>query len=161
IIGRRVLYASRHSHNSRNAGGVVFLGLALTLVGYIGLFFGRWIQASVSRQREYLADASAVQFTRQPEGIAGALKKIGAAGNGSVLVTDSEEVGHMLFAQGLASALFSTHPPLVKRIQAIEPGFDPSEFTAIAVQMQRHAQTRQASEEESAAPGERPRGPGG
>ncbi|MCW9059057.1 MAG: M48 family metallopeptidase [Gammaproteobacteria bacterium] len=161
VIGRRVLFAMRHSRSNRNGGGIVVLGLALMLVGYIGLFFGRWIQASVSRQREYLADASAVQFTRQPEGIAGALKKIGAASNGSVLMTDSEEVGHMLFAKGLASALFSTHPPLVKRIQAIEPGFDPSEFTAIAVQMHRHAQARQASEEESATREERPRGPGG
>jgi Zn-dependent protease with chaperone function len=161
VIGRRVLFAMRHSRSNRNGGGVLALGLALMLVGYIGLFFGRWIQASVSRQREYLADASAVQFTRQPEGIAGALKKIGAAGAGSVLQADTEEVGHMLFAKGLASALFSTHPPLVKRIQAIEPGFDPAEFATIAVQMQRHSQAHQAATEESATPAGGRRGPGG
>ena len=162
VIGRRVLFSMRHTRNSRNGGGIVALGLALMLVGYIGLFFGRWIQASVSRQREYLADASAVQFTRQPEGIAGALKKIGAAGAGSMLQADTEEVGHMLFAKGLASQLFSTHPPLVKRIQAIEPGFDPGEFTAIAEQMQRHSQARQAATEDSAPPVHgSTRGPGG
>jgi Zn-dependent protease with chaperone function len=162
VIGRRVLFAMRHSRNSRNGGGIVALGLALMLVGYIGLFFGRWIQASVSRQREYLADASAVQFTRQPEGIAGALKKIGAAGAGSALQADTEEVGHMLFAKGLASSLFSTHPPLVKRIQAIEPGFDPGEFSTIAAQMQRHSQARQAAAEDVAPPAAgSARGPGG
>ena len=160
VIGRRVLFATRHTRNSRNAGGIVFLGLALTLVGYIGLFFGRWIQASVSRQREYLADASAVQFTRHPEGIAGALKKIGAASAGSRLATDSAEVGHMLFAQGLASSLLSTHPPLVKRIQAIEPGFDPAEFAVIATRMERHAQARLAATEEDTTAGREARGPG-
>jgi Zn-dependent protease with chaperone function len=108
VLGRRVLFAMRHSRGSRNAGGIVALGLALMLVGYIGVFFGRLIQASVSRQREYLADASAVQFTRHPEGIAGALKKIGAAQAGSVLQADAEEVGHMLFAKGFAARMFDT-----------------------------------------------------
>ncbi|MEX2468480.1 MAG: M48 family metallopeptidase, partial [Pseudohongiellaceae bacterium] len=151
LIGRRVLFAMRFSRRGRGSGGIMLLGLALLLAGYIGLFFGRWIKASVSRQREYLADASAVQFTRQPEGIAGALKKIGAASAGSVLQTDTEEVGHMLFASGLMHQLFSTHPPLVKRIQAIEPGFSPDQFKTIRESMQRHSQAKAAAAEEAAA----------
>ena len=79
LVGQRIMLAMRFSRNNRNAGGLVAAGLALVVAGYVGLFFARWIRASVSRQREYLADASAVQFTRHPEGIAGALKKIGAA----------------------------------------------------------------------------------
>lgn len=159
IIGRFVLFSTRRSRG-RNSAGIAMIGLALMLVGYIGLFFGRWIKASVSRQREFLADASAVQFTRHPEGIAGALKKIGAANAGSILETDTEEVGHMLFASGFAQQLFATHPPLVQRIQAIEPGFDPAELKSIREQMQRHAEAKRAAQEEAAAQPHR-RGPGG
>jgi Zn-dependent protease with chaperone function len=150
LIGRRVLFAMRFSRNNRNSGGIMLLGVALLIVGYIGMFFGRWIKASVSRQREYLADASAVQFTRQPEGIAGALKKIGAMSAGSVLNTDTEEVGHMLFASGFARQMFSTHPPLIKRIRAIDPNFKPAEFQTIRKRMQRHAETKIAAMEEAA-----------
>lgn len=145
LIGQRVLLAMRLSRNNRNAGGIVAAGLALMVVGYIGLFFGRWIRASVSRQREYLADASAVQFTRQPEGIAGALKKIGAGQAG--LRADTEEVGHMLFASGALGQMFATHPPLVRRIQAIEPGFEPEELERIREQMQADAQARRVEQE--------------
>jgi hypothetical protein len=105
----------------------------------------------VSRQREYLADASAVQFTRQSDGIAGALKKIGAAGAGSVIDANSEEVAHMLFANGAMGQMFATHPPLVERIRAIEPGFDPEELKTLREQMQRHVQARRAAAEEAAA----------
>src|SRR6056297_892555 len=86
--GRRMLGSMRFSRGrNKNAGAIVAVALAVMLVGYIGLFFGRWIQAAVSRQREYLADASAVQFTRSSEGLAGALKKIGARTSGSRLRT--------------------------------------------------------------------------
>src|SRR5699024_10158261 len=101
----------------------VMAGLAVVVLGYVGLFFGRWIKAAVSRQREFLADASAVQFTRNPEGIGNALKKIGALHAGSFLSTDSEEVGHMLFSPGMGYQMFATHPPLEKRIKAIDPSF--------------------------------------
>ncbi|WP_018879132.1 M48 family metallopeptidase [Thioalkalivibrio sp. ALE9] len=148
LIGQRVLLAMRLSRNNRNAGGIVAAGLALMVVGYIGLFFGRWIRASVSRQREYLADASAVQFTRQPSGIAGALKKIGAGH--TALRADTEEVGHMLFASGALGQMFATHPPLVRRIQAIEPGFQREELETIREQMERDAQTRRREQEAQA-----------
>ncbi|EXJ15302.1 M48 family metallopeptidase [Imhoffiella purpurea] len=138
LLGRFLLNSGSYAAR-REGRGVVSIGLALVAVGYVGLFFGRLIKASVSRQREFLADASAVQFTRHPEGIAGALKKIGAAGAGSVLQADAEEVAHMLFAQGFSSRLLATHPLLEDRIRAIEPGFDPAEFVEIARTLRRQS----------------------
>ncbi len=125
LIGRRILQHGRFGRG-RNAGAVLIAALVAMAVGYIGLFFGRMIKAGVSRTRESLADASAVQFTRQTVGLAGALKKIGGLQAGSRLNErgDAEEVSHMLFGDGVGfSGLFATHPPLVKRIQALEPGF--------------------------------------
>jgi len=88
--------------------------LAIVL-GFIGTFFGNLIKAAVSRQREYLADASAVQFTRNPSGISDALKKIGGATAGSKLqAAGAAEASHMYFAQGVwegFSGLWATHPP--------------------------------------------------
>jgi Zn-dependent protease with chaperone function len=133
LIGRGIVWSIRMPRRSRGKGGggiavVILLGVALMFIGYIGYFFGRVIQAAVSRQREYLADASAVQFTRNPTGIAGALKKIGGYAIGSSLDSRrSTELGHFFFAQAFRSGftgLWSTHPPLVDRIQAIEPAFD-------------------------------------
>lgn len=131
IIGRKI---AANSGRSRDSGYAVLIGIAILAIGYIGVFFGRLIKAGISRQREYLADASAVQFTRQTNGISGALKKIGGLADGSKLASgETEEVAHMLFGDGVGySALFATHPPLVKRIQVMEPQFDPAEFDAIA-----------------------------
>ena len=101
------------------------LGLALIIIGWAGVFFGRLIQAAVSRQREVLADASAVQFTRNPSGLAGALKKIGGLPYGSRINSPhAEEASHLFFANGLGDSLFATHPPLVERIRALDPSFD-------------------------------------
>ena len=101
------------------------LGLALIIIGWAGVFFGRLIQAAVSRQREVLADASAVQFTRNPSGLAGALKKIGGLTYGSRINSPhAEEASHLFFANGLGDSLFATHPPLVERIRALDPSFD-------------------------------------
>jgi len=125
IIGRRILLHGRGFRNSATI--VVVVGaIAAIGVGSIGMFFGRMIKAGVSRSREMLADASAVQFTRQTAGIAGALKKIGGLDGGSRLAhrEDAEEVSHMLFGDGAGlGGLFATHPPLLDRIQALEPGF--------------------------------------
>jgi len=123
LIGRKILENGRF--RGKGAAGIFGVALGLLVIGYIGLFFGRLIKAGVSRQREYLADASAVQFTRQTRGIAGALKKVAGLGVGSKLATsDAEEVSHMLFGDGIGySSLMATHPPLMKRIQALEPGF--------------------------------------
>jgi hypothetical protein len=105
------------------------LGTALALIGWIGVLLSRLIKAGVSRQRELLADASAVQFTREPSGLAGALKKIGGY-TGRLSSVDAEEVAHMLFEQGARafSGLFATHPPLLSRIRALEPSFDPKDY---------------------------------
>ncbi len=131
ILGRKILLGTGRS---RDSGGAVAFGVAIIVIGYIGVFFGRLIKAGISRQREYLADASAVQFTRQTRGIGGALKKIGGLTEGSKLASsDTEEVAHMLFGDGVGySAMFATHPPLHLRIKAIDPQFDPAEFAAIA-----------------------------
>jgi Zn-dependent protease with chaperone function len=126
IAGRRILWHTRGGR-SRDAAAIVAIALALTVIGYVGVFFGRMIKAGVSRSREMLADASAVQFTRQTAGIAGALKKIAGLEEGSRLVAaDTEEVSHMLFGEGVGlSSMMSTHPPILERIRALEPGFDP------------------------------------
>lgn len=140
LIGRRVLI---HSHfagrSSRDRNGAVLLAIAFGLfaIGYIGLFFGRWIKAAVSRQREYLADASAVQFTRDPGSIGGALKKIAVYSDASYLDADTEEVSHMLFGDGRKMLLFSTHPPLEERIRRVDPGFQPEELARLAAEIQR------------------------
>jgi Zn-dependent protease with chaperone function len=129
IIGRILLYSGRGGGRGRGQNPLPILGLALLLIGYIGVFFGRLIQAAVSRQREFLADASSVQFTRNPGGITGALKKIGGLGeNGSRLShAHSEELSHMFFSNGISEAfigLLETHPPLPDRIRAFDPNFD-------------------------------------
>ena len=135
IIGRKVLqFGHVGGRDNRGAAAVIFAALIAMAIGYIGLFFGRMIKAGVSRTRETLADASAVQFTRQTHGLAGALKKIGGLGEGSRLNDrgDAEEVSHMLFGDGLGlSGLFATHPPLLKRIQALEPSFKGEQLEAL------------------------------
>jgi Zn-dependent protease with chaperone function len=160
LIGRRVLIHSHLAGRSRDKNGaaVLLIAFGLMAVGYIGLFFGRWIKAAVSRQREYLADASAVQFTRDPTGIAGALKKIAVHSNASFLDADSEEISHMLFGDGRRAMLLSTHPPLVERISRIEPGFQPEDLDRLAARIQQEKiRERERAEalrgREEAAPG--------
>ena len=137
LAGRGILWSLRgarfgSSRDSKNSGGILVaigaVGLGLMVIGYVGYFFGRLIQAAVSRQREFLADASAVQFTRNPTGLGGALKKIGGLALGSSLQSSkSAAIGHFFFAQSFRSnfgGLWATHPPLDERIRAIEPTFD-------------------------------------
>ncbi|MGI9324598.1 MAG: M48 family metallopeptidase [Pseudomonadales bacterium] len=131
LIGQLLLRgSSRRSGRSSNGGGapILFLGMGLLVIGYGGTFFGNLIKAAVSRQREYLADGSAVQFTRNPDGIAGALKKIGGSAMGSTMRNPrAAQASHMLFGQGIEhflGSIMATHPPLPERIRAIEPGWD-------------------------------------
>lgn len=142
IVGRRVIWLGG-SRNRRGGGQVWLIGLALMVVGYIGYFFARLIQAAVARSRESLADASAVQFTRQTDGIAGALKKIAILAEGSTLqVANKQEVAHMLFGEaGKFSALFATHPPLLQRIRTLQPGFREEELVSLAALLQRPTAT--------------------
>jgi Zn-dependent protease with chaperone function len=146
IAGRKLI---QNTGRSRDSGGIVAFGVAILVIGYIGVFFGRLIKAGISRQREYLADASAVQFTRQTLGIGGALKKIGGLSEGSKLASaETEEVAHMLFGDGVGySALFATHPPLLSRIKRLDPQFKEQEFAEIA---RAWSQPVQASDAEGA-----------
>ena len=134
LIGGFILrsLSLRSSRSSRDNSGLVILAIGGTLLvlGYAGTFFGNLIKAAVSRQREFLADASAVQYTRSPESIGGALKKIGGYAPGSLLqAKNAAEFSHLYFGQGVGLALgglLATHPPLAERIRRIEPGWDGS-----------------------------------
>lgn len=132
LIGYHILRGTRYRGTGRsgknNVAAILALGVGLIVIGYGGTFFGNLIKAAVSRQREFLADASAVQFTRNPDGIGGALKKIGGYSKGTVIdSSDANEISHMLFCNGIKShftGLFATHPPLDERIRRIDPRWD-------------------------------------
>lgn len=134
-LGRLLLRLSfdsgRHSNrrSGKQGGGIVLLagiGIALWLIGWIGWMAGRLIQAAVSRQREFLADASAVQFTRHTDGLAGALQKILANPlKGRMLAAKASEISHMCIANSMLHGIdwLATHPPLEARIRALKPWF--------------------------------------
>ncbi len=141
LIGYFILRTTmfRGSSRSKNGGAAALplIGLVLIVLGYVGVFFGRMIKSAVSRQREFLADASAVQFTRNPDGIGGALKKIGGLAEGSVIMSpNAEQASHFFFSDGKYGkvraalsgvshfAFLSTHPPLKDRIRRIDRGWN-------------------------------------
>ena len=133
VAGRMAMRSVFRTGGGRRDQRVVMaamaIGVTLLILGALGVLAGRMLQAAISRRREYLADATAVQFTRNPEGLSGALKKIGALQQAERLNNaHGEEVRHMLFAEAVgrhAAGLMATHPPLTDRIRALEPGFDP------------------------------------
>lgn len=140
IMIRSAAWSGLRSGGSGRSGGrgggsagaamlaIILLGIAMLIIGYIGMIFGRIIQAAISRQREFLADAAAVQYTRNPSGIAGALRKIGQGMQGGKIEDGhAMEMSHLFFASSYYSVfdgLFATHPPLDQRISAIDPAFD-------------------------------------
>jgi len=130
---RRCVPWKSESDDLKKAGlGLFFFGSAVGVIiyglGSVGLFFGHLIKSAVARQREFLADAAAVQFTRNPMALANALKKIGGLGHGSRIRSPlAEEASHMFFGNGLRGSwfgIFSTHPSLKKRIKLLDPNFD-------------------------------------
>jgi Zn-dependent protease with chaperone function/DNA-binding Xre family transcriptional regulator len=133
LIGRVILRGGSRGHHVRSSssgrgkggGGIVVFALALFVIGYIGVFFGRLIKAAVSRQREFLADASAVQFTRNQAGLAGALKKIAGLDATRIHHPDAESASHMFFGNGINNflSLLATHPPVEERISRLDPYF--------------------------------------
>jgi Zn-dependent protease with chaperone function len=149
IVARIVLQSSpRAGGRGRRdgAGALLIAALAVMILGYLGVFFGRLLQAAVARHRERLADASAVQFTRDPAGLSGALLKIAGVSAGSRLITpEAEQVAHMLFAAGL-SRLFATHPPIEERLRALNPSFRESELPALAAAAARDAQRQRQAD---------------
>jgi Zn-dependent protease with chaperone function len=134
VIGYYVMrsagYVSRGSRKEQGGAAVVLflLGLTFAILGSLGVFLGKLIKSAISRQREFLADASSVQFTRYPSGLAGALKKIGGLAEGSrIRDAHAEEISHMFFGSAWGNSffqLFATHPPLAERIRRWEPDFD-------------------------------------
>jgi len=144
IVGQYLLRGSMFSRRSKDSGGIVIFGLGLIIIGFVGTFFGNLIKAAVSRQREFLADASAVQFTRNAEGIGGALQRIATHEGRSYLGNPaSTEISHALFEEGSASSLaglYATHPPLDQRISAILPNWD-GNFDRPALQQPTAAET--------------------
>ncbi|MEM1355621.1 MAG: M48 family metallopeptidase [Planctomycetota bacterium] len=134
VIVQGMFYSSAtrsRSSNSKEGGGkmvILLIGVALIVIGSLGVFFGKLIKAAISRQREYLADASAVQFTRNPDGIGNALKRIGGYTFGTrVESPHAEEAAHMFFGEAVSSWLggaMATHPPLDQRIRWIDKGWD-------------------------------------
>lgn len=127
LLGRLLLRGAGNA-GRKNGMPLLVFGLGFAAIGYGGTFFGNLIKAAVSRQREFLADAAAVQFTRNPGGIGSALKKIGGHFTGSTIDnTNAHEASHLFFAAVAPSFmrfLFATHPPLPERIRAIDPQWD-------------------------------------
>ncbi|MEM7200026.1 MAG: M48 family metallopeptidase [Planctomycetota bacterium] len=129
LLLRSTFYGGFRRRDSKGnaAAAIPIIGIGLIVIGSVGLFFSRLIQAAVSRQREFLADAAAVQFTRNPAGIAGALKKIGGLASGAKLATaQANATSHLFFGNALSAPmlnLLATHPPLPERIRRIEPAF--------------------------------------
>ncbi|HAG96095.1 MAG: protease [Pseudomonadales bacterium] len=133
-IGEFLLRGQSHRHyygrrSGKDGNQLIPLGLALMLIGYVGLFFGRLIKAAISRQREFLADASSVQFTRNPDGIASALYAIQHySGNSLLMGAHAEDMNHMCFGETVKmqlSSMLATHPPIEDRIRAIDRGLLP------------------------------------
>ncbi|MSR44301.1 MAG: hypothetical protein EXS15_02955 [Phycisphaerales bacterium] len=117
---RSTMYAPRgRKSDGRATAGIALFGLGLIVVGCVGTFFGRLMQAAISRQREFLADASAVQYTRNPSGIGGALRKILGQSSAAMHHAEASQFNHMLFCEGVQT-LFASHPPLAERIARIE-----------------------------------------
>ena len=142
--GYRRAFGSSSSKN-KSPAAMMGLGFGLVVIGYTGTFFGKLIKAAVSRQREFLADASAVKFTRNPDGIGGALKKLGGyAGGSKIDAANASEYSHLFFGEGTgASSLFNalaTHPPLEERIKRIDPHWD-GQFSRIDA----HQETQQSN----------------
>jgi Zn-dependent protease with chaperone function len=155
--------SGRRSSRDEKGGGVPLwvIGLAAMVIGYIGVFFARLIKAAISRQREYLADAAAVQFTRNPLGLADALKKIGGLPAGSRLETPEAEIAsHMFFGSGFREQwlhALDTHPPLVDRIRRLEPRFN-GRFPAVRSVVAREEEAARRTEAVGAGGGGQPAG---
>jgi Zn-dependent protease with chaperone function len=128
LVGQTLLRGSHFNRRSRGSAPILAMGVGLLVIGFAGTFFGNLIKAAVSRQREFLADAASVQFTRNPTGIAGALKKIGGASSGSLVnAPHTAEMSHLFFGQAVKvffNQLMATHPPLERRIRAVDPSWD-------------------------------------
>ncbi|MSR41064.1 MAG: hypothetical protein EXS10_04090 [Phycisphaerales bacterium] len=152
FIGPQLMRGSRGSKKNDGAAigiALVVAGLLIWLIGSLGVLVGRMIQAGISRQREFLADASAVQYTRNPDGIANALRKLRDGHRTEVPAAAASELNHFFFCSSL-STIFATHPPLDERIARI-----------VAMGAQNMDSTRAASTITAPAPPPMPQGAAG
>ncbi len=129
IVGRFIIenMSHRRSSSNKNSGMIYIIALVFFIFGYLGEILGSIINAAISRQKEYLADASAVKYTRNPTGISNALKKIYKHSSLIKSSPNAQVYGHFYFAEGFSqffSSMLATHPPLKKRILAVEPSWD-------------------------------------
>ena len=123
----------RHHHGlggsqNKSSSAVPFFGLTLMLLGAAGTVWGKLMKSALNRQREFLADASAVQFTRYSAPLASALKKVGGHRYASLIFhPQAETFSHLFFSQGLSQNFrgwLASHPPLQERIRRLEPAWD-------------------------------------
>ncbi|MDN3638952.1 M48 family metallopeptidase [Simiduia curdlanivorans] len=153
LIGHMLLRSGRHSR--KNGGGIALFGLGLIIIGFAGTFCGNLIKSAVSRQREYLADASAVQFTRNPLGISEALQRIGGyPASSSIEAENASEYSHFYFANGLrnwASGWYSTHPPLDDRIRRIDPRWKGAFLSQKSADLELNSNTQASQNTEQSA----------
>ncbi len=152
MLLQRMVY-TRGSTTRRQGNPLWPVGLALLVAGAFGTLCGKLVRYAVARQREWLADASAVQFTRNPDGLAGALQKIAAEGS-LVASPYAPEAAHLFFARattGVFASILSTHPPIEERIRRIAP-----HLAGEAARVRRRAQTaaQAAQKRERVRPGE-------
>jgi Zn-dependent protease with chaperone function/uncharacterized tellurite resistance protein B-like protein len=153
LIGRFLIRSgfhgkSRSNKDDKGRGAMIALGLGLTIIGYVGTFFGHLIKAAVSRQREFLADASSVQYTRNPGGIGNALKKLGGhSGSSQLSSPNAAEFSHLYFADGMSRflSLMATHPKLEERIKRIEPYWN-GEFIYSSAEQTQQSEMESASD---------------
>lgn len=144
-VGHAILRINRHS--KKTDVWLLLLGFSLSFVGFVGVFFGRLVRSAILREREFLADASSVQFTRNPEGIAGALYKISQNTENNLVSSHVEDLSHLCFSQAQSfrfERLFATHPDIDKRILAVCPGFSPQKIALAALNKKTKDQTTNA-----------------
>jgi Zn-dependent protease with chaperone function len=170
VITDIALRLMRHRGRGKRDGRLYLIALGIFVAGSVGMLAGRLLQAAVSRRREHLADASAVQFTRNPQALQGAFIAMAAHADGTRLVNAvSTDVAHMLiagsdpaWANKLGASWFSTHPPLQERLQALDGRITPLKFRTLVSDEKRRfaARQAQANADATAAPGAPP-GPAG
>jgi hypothetical protein len=119
LVGQVMMRVVASSRRKKDTAALALIAIGFIVIGCVGTFFARLMQAAISRQREFLADASAVQYTRNPAGIAGALRKIAESYGSAVSAPQASQFNHMFFSSGF-DALFASHPPINVRIQRIE-----------------------------------------
>ena len=158
LAGRLLIRLSASGRGSGRDRGVVplfMVGIGIAIIGQIGFWAGRILQAWISRKRECLADASAVQFTRNPEGLRDALVRIAAQGAPKRLANARmDEIEHMLLASGRTS-LLATHPPLEERVRELDPQVTHARFESL-VRQAREQMNRQRATDPGSSPSNAP-----